>query len=56
MTYRDDDGRGNMKSKDLLGLYGRLGVILAAFAFMVGIVGAPLLPWLSSPITVIAQR
>ena len=56
MAYRGDDGRGNMKSKDLLGLYGRRGVIVAAFALIVGIVGAPLLPWLSSPMTVIAQR
>jgi hypothetical protein len=45
-----------MKRKDLAGHYGRFGLIVAAFAFMVGIVGAPLLPWLSSPITVIAQR
>jgi hypothetical protein len=45
-----------MKRKDLAGHYSRLGLIAAAFAFMVGIVGAPLLPWLSSPITVIAQR
>ncbi len=45
-----------MKRTDLLGHYGRSGLIVAAFAFMVGIVGAPLLPWLSSPITVLAQR
>jgi len=45
-----------MKRTELLGLYGRLGLIVAAFTLIVGIVGAPLLPWLSPPIAVVAQR
>ena len=45
-----------MKRQDLVWVYGRLGLIIAAFALIVGIVGAPLLPWFWSPLPVIAQR
>ncbi|MFC1455723.1 hypothetical protein ACETIH_03110 [Microvirga arabica] len=45
-----------MKRRDLIAAYGRLCLILAAFAFSVGIIGAPLLPRIWSPAAVVAQR
>ena len=49
-------GRDAMKRRDLLALYGRLGLIMAAFALIAGVVRAPLLPWLWSPRAVVAHR
>jgi len=34
-----------MTRKDLMAVYGRLGLVLAAFAFILGATLAPLLPW-----------
>jgi hypothetical protein len=51
-THKGD----NMKRRELLSLYSHLGLIVAASALVVGIVGAPLLPWIWSPTTVVAQR
>jgi hypothetical protein len=48
--------RHGMKRKDLLALYGRLGLVVAAFALITGIVAAPLLPRTLSPTAVVAQR
>jgi len=45
-----------MKRRDLIAAYGRLCLVLAAFALIVGIVGAPLLPRIWSPAAVVAQR
>jgi len=45
-----------MKRRDLIAAYGRLCLILAAFAFIVGIIGAPLLPQIWPPAAVVAQR
>lgn len=41
-----------MARKDLMGLYGRLGLMMAAFAIVIGIVAAPLIErvW-PSPVT-----
>jgi hypothetical protein len=46
-----------MASKDLMALYGRLGLIIAAFALITAIVAEPLLPrfW-SSSVTVAEQQ
>ncbi len=38
-----------MARKDLVALYGRLGLIVAAFALVAGIVGGPLLQKIWSP-------
>jgi hypothetical protein len=38
-----------MARKDLVALYGRLGLIVAAFALVAGIIGGPLLQRIWSP-------
>jgi hypothetical protein len=45
-----------MRHKDLFGLYVRLGMVVAAFALIVGIIGAPVLRWLWHPTVIMAQR
>ncbi len=45
-----------MKREGLMGQYSRVGLIVAAFAFTAGIIAAPLMPWLWSPMTIVAQR
>jgi hypothetical protein len=45
-----------MRRKDLFGLYARLGIVVAAFALIVRIIGAPVLPWLWHPTVIVAQR
>lgn len=45
-----------MKRKEQLALYGRYGLMVAAFALITGIVAAPLLPRIWSPAAVVAQR
>jgi hypothetical protein len=41
-----------VRRKDLVAAYGRLGIAVAAFVLVAGIVGAPLLPkvWSTTPI------
>lgn len=41
--------------KDLLGRYARLGIVLAAFTLVVGIIGAPVLPQFWPPSVIGAQ-
>jgi hypothetical protein len=41
--------------KDLLGRYARLGIVLAAFTLVVGIIGAPALPQFWPPSVIGAQ-
>ncbi len=48
--------RGLMTRKDRVVFYGRLGLILAAFAMIGGVVAEPLLRPLWSPPLTIAQR
>jgi hypothetical protein len=48
--------RGCMTRKDRIVLYGRLGLILAAFAMIGGVVAEPLLRPLWSPRLTVAQR
>ncbi|GEO18173.1 hypothetical protein [Microvirga aerophila] len=45
-----------MTRKDVLAWYGQVGLIVAAFALIGGIVAAPLLPGLWAPTLTIAQR
>jgi hypothetical protein len=45
-----------MKHKEQLALYGRYGLVVAAFALITGIVAAPLLPPIWSPPAIVAQR
>jgi hypothetical protein len=45
-----------MKRRDLIVLYGRLGLIAAAFAFIAGIIAAPVLTRIWSPTAVVALR
>ena len=48
--------RGCMTRKDRIVLYGRLGLILAAFAMIGGVVAEPLFRPLWSPRLTVAQR
>ena len=45
-----------MSHKDLVALYGRLGLIVAAFAFVVGIVAGPLLQKVWSPGLTVTEK
>jgi hypothetical protein len=45
-----------MTRKDVLAWYGHVGLIVAAFALIGGIVAAPLLPGLWAPTLTVAQR
>ena len=47
-----------MAFKDVLSLCGRIGLIMAAFAFVAGIVAGPLLEkvWSSRPTTIVPER
>jgi hypothetical protein len=39
-----------MVRKDLVAAYGRIGLIIAAFVFIAGIIAAPILPKFGSPV------
>ncbi len=41
-----------MTRKDLVAVYGRAGLVIAAFALVAGIIAAPILPTLGSPAVV----
>lgn len=45
-----------MARKDLMAVYGRLGLIVAAFAFIAGIVAGPLLQKIWSPSLTVSER
>lgn len=45
-----------MARKDLMAVYGRLGLIMAAFALVVGIIAAPILPKFGTPAVVAAPE
>ena len=45
-----------MTRKDAVARYGRIGLIVVAFALVGGVVAAPLLPQVWAPFLVIAQR
>ncbi len=38
-----------MTSKDLVAVYGRLGIIITAFVLIAGVIAAPILPKFGSP-------
>jgi hypothetical protein len=45
-----------MTRKDVMAWYGRVGLLMTAFALIAGIVAAPLLPRNWSPPLTVAQR
>jgi len=48
--------RHSMRRNERFAWYGRLGLIMAAFALIGGIVAAPLLPRIWAPPSIVAQR
>jgi hypothetical protein len=44
-----------MARKDLLAMYGRIGIIVATFVLIGGVVAAPLLEWAWPPIQIVAH-
>ena len=44
-----------MKREDLLRLYSRLGLVVAAFTLIIGIIGSPALPRIWPPSVMVAQ-
>ena len=48
--------RLSMRSNEQFALYGRLGLIMAAFAVIGGIIAAPLLHRIWAPASIVAQR
>jgi hypothetical protein len=45
-----------MACKDLIAIYGRLGLIVAVFALVIGIVAEPILPSLGSISVVVSKQ
>jgi hypothetical protein len=44
-----------MTSKDLIAVYGRVGLTIAAFALVAGIIAAPILPKFGSPAVAVSK-
>jgi hypothetical protein len=44
-----------MVRKDLIAAYGRIGLVIAAFVFIAGIIAAPILPRFGSPVVAAAK-